>query len=177
MKLVGGRAMYQGFTIVELLIVIVVIGIIASISTIAYNGVQTRAHNTARISEAAAWKKLFQAYKVTNGAYPSMPVGGYCLGSGFPSAKCRDYNSPSTFYTEADSAPLMTMLRPLSSLPGGPRIGVNGTVGPYVHYYGGEDVDIIMVLNGSPTQCPSGSIYNWDDGNGRLLCAIKLLNL
>jgi prepilin-type N-terminal cleavage/methylation domain-containing protein len=177
MKLMSGRARYQGFTIVELLIVIVIIGVLATISTVAYNGVQQRANNAARVSEAVAWKKLFLAYKATNGAYPSMPVGGYCLGTGFPGAKCRDYNSPSTFYTEADSVSLMTMLRQLGSLPGGPRVGVNGTVGPYVHYYGGEDVDIIMVLNGSSTQCPAGSLYNWDDGNGRLLCAIKLLNV
>lgn len=176
MKFVGGRTKHQGFTIVELLIVIVVIGILAGISVVAYGGVQNRAHNSSRVSEAFAWKEIFQAYKAVNGAYPSMPVGGYCLGSGFPGTKCRDYNSVSTFYTEANSASLMTALRQLSSLPGGQRVGVNGTIGPYAYYYGGEDVDIIMVLNGGSTDCPSGSIYNWDDGSGRLLCAIKLLN-
>lgn len=176
MKFVGGRAAYRGFTIVELLIVIVVIGILAAVSAVAYGGVQNRANNASRVSEAFAWKELFRTYKVINGAYPSMSVGGYCLGSGFPSAKCRDYNSPSTFYTEADSTSLMAALKQVSSLPGGPRTGVNGTIGPYAYYYGGEDVDIIMVLNGGPTQCPTGSIYNWDDSNGRLLCAIKLLN-
>ena len=35
-----------GFTIVELLIVIVVIGILAAITIVAYNGVQNRANNT-----------------------------------------------------------------------------------------------------------------------------------
>jgi prepilin-type N-terminal cleavage/methylation domain-containing protein len=176
MKFVGGRTKHQGFTIVELLIVIVIIGILAGISVVAYGGVQSRAHNSSRVSEAFAWKEIFQTYKAVNGAYPSMPVGGYCLGSGFPGAKCRDYNSVATFYTEASSATLMTALRQLNSLPGGQRVGVNGTIGPYAYYYGGEDVDIILVLNGRSTDCPSGSTYNWDDGSGRLLCAIKLLN-
>ena len=36
----------SGFTIVELLIVIVVIGILAAITIVAYNGVQNRANNT-----------------------------------------------------------------------------------------------------------------------------------
>ena len=37
----------SGFTIVELLIVIVVIGILAAISIVAYNGIQNRANDTA----------------------------------------------------------------------------------------------------------------------------------
>jgi prepilin-type N-terminal cleavage/methylation domain-containing protein len=36
----------SGFTIVELLIVIVVIGILAAITIVAYNGIQDRANDT-----------------------------------------------------------------------------------------------------------------------------------
>ena len=37
----------KGFTIVELLIVIVIIGILAAITIVAYNGIQQRAQTTA----------------------------------------------------------------------------------------------------------------------------------
>lgn len=166
----------QGFTIVELLIVIVMIGVLAAIVTIGYSGVQKRALNTARVTELVAWQKIFQSYKAINGVYPPMPAGGYCLGSGFPGGKCRDYQSASTYYTEAGSSSLMTALQAVSVLPAGQRVPVNGTVGPYAIYYGGEDIDLTLVMNGMSSECPPGTAYNWDDGNGRLLCVIKLLN-
>lgn len=44
----------NGFTIVELLIVIVVIGILAAIVIVAFNGVQTRAQNAQKATEMKA---------------------------------------------------------------------------------------------------------------------------
>ncbi len=60
----------SGFTIVELLIVIVVIAILAAISVVAYTGIQQRATNTAIISAASQTVKAIQAYIAANGAYP-----------------------------------------------------------------------------------------------------------
>lgn len=73
-------AVQYGFTIVELLIVIVIIGILAAITIVAYNGIQTRATNTKQISAAAAYLTLFQSYKIQNGdSLASLPAG--CLGN------------------------------------------------------------------------------------------------
>ena len=44
-------AKQKGFTLVELLVVIVVIGILAGISTVSYNGAQQRARDTKRIHD------------------------------------------------------------------------------------------------------------------------------
>lgn len=66
-----GRYMKQrGFTIVELLVVIVVISILAGITIVAYNGVQGRARDTARVSDVNAIRKALEVYKSFNGSYP-----------------------------------------------------------------------------------------------------------
>ena len=57
----------KGFTIVELLIVIVVIGILAAIVTVAYNGVQTKALNAKTVSAVASWAEAMELYRVDNG--------------------------------------------------------------------------------------------------------------
>ncbi len=60
----------HGFTIVELLIVIVVVGILAAISIVVYNGVSNKAHDSVVVSDAAAIAKALELYKAENGVYP-----------------------------------------------------------------------------------------------------------
>lgn len=62
----------SGFTIVELLIVIVVIAILASITIVAYNGIQSRARDSVRSSDIEQVKKAVELYYVDNGSYPSV---------------------------------------------------------------------------------------------------------
>ncbi len=67
----------HGFTIVELLIVIVVIAILAAISIAAYTNIQQRAKNTAIINAASQSLKMIQAYIAEYGTYPG--TGWFCL--------------------------------------------------------------------------------------------------
>lgn len=60
-----------GFTIVELLIVIVVIAILAAISIVAYNGIQNRARNSARQEAVSTITKALELYYTENGFYPN----------------------------------------------------------------------------------------------------------
>lgn len=71
------QANRSGFTIVELLVVIVVIAILAAVTIVAFNGIQTRAKNTAQKDAVAKFVKLFMIYKETSGAYPA---DAGCLG-------------------------------------------------------------------------------------------------
>jgi len=62
----------RGFTIVELLIVIVVIGILAAITIVAFNGIQDRAKNGAAQAAATQANRKILAFAVENiDAYPT----------------------------------------------------------------------------------------------------------
>lgn len=68
----------SGFTIVELLIVIVIIAILAAITIVAYNGIQQRARDNKRYSDAKTIMKLIELYKVESddGRPPQYSAGG-----------------------------------------------------------------------------------------------------
>ena len=62
---------HGGFTIVELLIVIVVIAILAAITIIAFNGVKDRARWSKIGTDISSIRKGIEAYNSANGSYPS----------------------------------------------------------------------------------------------------------
>lgn len=66
----GLNSSQRGFTIVELLIVIVIIGILAAITIVAYNGIQSRARAAAQVSVLSQASKTARTNYLTNGSYP-----------------------------------------------------------------------------------------------------------
>tara|TARA_B100001146_G_scaffold182058_2_gene164451 strand:- start:11 stop:550 length:540 start_codon:yes stop_codon:yes gene_type:complete len=67
----------SGFTIVELLIVIVVIAILAAITIVAYNGIQNQAKNQQTVSAVRSYYTALASYAVKNNTLPSARA---CLG-------------------------------------------------------------------------------------------------
>jgi prepilin-type N-terminal cleavage/methylation domain-containing protein len=68
----------QGFTIVELLVVIVVIGILAAITIVSYTGVTAQANTTASKTAAKNVIDAANMYYAEKGVYPSLSdIKGY----------------------------------------------------------------------------------------------------
>lgn len=79
----------KGFTVVELLVVVIVIGILASITIVAYNGAQDRAEYARAKTDMKHINDALIIYKSQNGTYPS--TGGawtyqYNIGSATPNS-------------------------------------------------------------------------------------------
>lgn len=164
------RKTTSGFTIVELLIVIVVIAILAAISIVAYTGIQTRAESTKTINAVEAYKKAVMQYGIDKGGYPN---GGWCLGDQYliitgATYGCRDTTSPISNATNASIRdtfkPYLGNQLPMASTKILYNSGGTGFVGGM--FYG---MDYNYTLNGSrvvaiyyyieEATCPVGPAY------------------
>ena len=70
MKRVGTTVQTAGFTIVELATVILVIGILATLVTMGYAGLQERARDSTRVSDMKTLAKALDVHKSRNGSFP-----------------------------------------------------------------------------------------------------------
>lgn len=99
------KRLAKGFTIVELLIVIVVIAILAAITIVAYNGVQARARDSKRASDISYIEKAIRAYNTLNDGVP-LTYGASA------------YTTGGTVYTGWDASTSSTWLGFLKSMSG-----------------------------------------------------------
>lgn len=191
-----------GFTIVELLIVIVVIAILAAISIVAYNGVQQRTENSKTLALVNQWEKTIRLYQQTSGL---LPEDWTCLGrsaSEFPAigseaigvGQCErniivadpspDWTSElKTVPTEGQSSPTSALLAqnasPSSGLLTIQRAGTNGYIRGIVY---AVIFDPAQAPDGQPgafifyalknSPCPPGRAYRMVDSLH--VCASRL---
>jgi prepilin-type N-terminal cleavage/methylation domain-containing protein len=105
----------SGFTIVELLIVVVVIGILAAIVIVAYNGITQSAQKAAVVSAVNQTTKLFDVYALQYGSYPS--VSTYTCIAGFDESGDCHYASGND---PGRSSTLETELQKVGTIPSFP---------------------------------------------------------
>lgn len=92
-------AKQKGFTIVELLIVIVVIAVLAAISIVAYGSIQTRARDSARDTAINNIKKTLELYRAQNDIYPNPAA---CVNAGCALSNLNSYVIPTIVSTIPD---------------------------------------------------------------------------
>lgn len=169
---------HAGFTIVELLIVIVVIGILAAVTIVSFNGVQQRANNTVKYQAAASYEKSIQLYVTENNAYPAMGAGSVCLGQGYTVRGADTVGScgGSDYTTKEDAAFNAAIRTVLTNIPEGSNKVVTKAdgvtfVGITLTNWSGFTVDGVphpyvmqFVLEGRDQDCKVPHIVQMIDG-------------
>jgi general secretion pathway protein G len=111
-QLHANSAKKSGFTIVELLVVIVVIGILAAITIVSYAGISQKAVATSLTSDLDNASRQLKLYQVDHGSYPTYPLtvtgNNYCPSD---DAKYCFKASPGNSFTYTNVAPLTFNLR------------------------------------------------------------------
>jgi len=101
------RKSHYGFTIVELLVVIVVIGILAAITIVSYTGISNKAIVASLQSDLKSAATTLKMYNIDNGSYPQNLDVDYCPVSPKDDKYCLNLSSDNTF-SYSSAAPYST---------------------------------------------------------------------
>lgn len=160
-----------GFTIVELLVVVVVLGIVISISTFAWGAVSNWARDQARQNDTEQWAATFDSYKGRFTVYPALPASvaspkTLCLGSfSTHNDKCGQFTSPvpgrflDASSSNTDHTALNDEVKKVGDLPTNSGPAINDIlVGPIVYLSRNSDVAPMTVtaqfINFFTNDCP-----------------------
>lgn len=158
------RVEKQGFTIVELLIVIVVIAILAAITVVAYNGIQERADSTRTIAQAKAYAKglrLWEADTVRPTVSSCIAPAAVITGGVCPSSDLWNANTP---YDATFNQTLATYAGVGSMQPG--RYGPSNPAGSmwyHANYYG-DNRGVLYYAVGPNSDCGLENVLSPNPG-------------
>lgn len=164
-----------GFTVVEILIVCIVLGILVTIGTIGWSNTVEKSRDRTRETEQNAWAKSFETYRQRFVVYPHANASGvaiageHCLGTGFPGGRCKSSGSP---IAENANSAIMQELEKVGTLPSYPHEQpAGGYIGPWVNYNTTGEIRIYQSY--TQASCPEGTV---DDTSytGATVCYIRL---
>lgn len=147
----------KGFTIVELLIVIVVIAILATLTIITYSGIQTRARVTADIANIHNYVGGLQQLKAIDG---SLPAVNACLGpaSTYPATSGNCPNGGQSA-TATNSASLNAQLKALG-VKNATLSALSGATIIFVYNFYGNPYTVIYTLPPSVASCGLNNVLS-----------------
>ena len=73
--------MKRGFTLIEILIAIAIIGILTAIGIVSYTSVNKRAHDAKRFGDVEQVRAALEMYRSDNGYYPAVNPNSFGLAS------------------------------------------------------------------------------------------------
>lgn len=132
----------RGFTIVELLIVIVVIGILAAITIVSYNGITARANTNTAKSNASTFANKAEVYQADSGTnvYPDDATditGASASSSYFISSDALNITYGTTALTSASNPNAIRVLKCDSGADPAAQTNINNTniTGLLIYYF------------------------------------------
>ena len=142
----------RGFTLVELLIVIVIIAILAAITIVAYNGLTARGNAAAAQAAASTASKKIEAYNAENGQYPNTAsvITGTGTQNGVTTA------TTSSWYSAQDTAFSTSTTMPSSATTGPASVKTvyyvpNGTNGGCIYWFDYQNTGYKSIQVGTAT--------------------------
>lgn len=169
----------NGFTIVELLVVIVVIGILAAITIVSYSGVTAKARETKIVNIVKSYQTALQMYYTESGAYPTER---FCLGSSsdypansdFDAGVCMTNGTNNMSANDTINSVLESYMGSHISGAYDTRTDLDGVTYRGVFYIPGWDSSIggLWFDNTGSNNCPIGS--SMITTNGSVACALML---
>jgi len=116
----------SGFTIVELLVVIVIIGILAAITIVAYTGISQRAVVASIQSDLTSSSQRLKMYYVDHGTYPQTLDGSNCPTGPSDTNYCLKASSGNT-YSYSSSSPYSSFVLVATNTNGARYLITNST--------------------------------------------------